>query len=307
MTCIEIESENHNDTITGFYDFVLGFDNMRMRWLESEKKTRKLEVEMKALEKEKQDLENKLKIARRIHDNSISMRKKAEEEKLSLEIQLQQVRDLLFCDTRNKIHDETREKLQSLSTSFMSRTSLDRMDYNAGGDKLTTIDEFESTGSILSDLSYSRSEDDLDINESRRMRKRSYAYNENNGGKRRSVSKRSFASLQAGPGEMLVSTTRVAVSPSGQPVAATVSHTLRSYTSPQTTATVVAPQSETTPSAPKPDSDPDDTPEPTERRGLFHSASRSIFPFYSNGLSKTHSLTTKNVIRPENCDPCGKK
>ncbi|NEU36509.1 hypothetical protein GN156_38360, partial [bacterium LRH843] len=37
------------------------------------------------------------------------------------------------------------------------------------------------------------------------------------------------------------------------------------------------------------------------------SASRSIFPFYSNGLSKTHSLTTKNVIRPENCDPCGKK
>ncbi|RZF44502.1 hypothetical protein LSTR_LSTR002275 [Laodelphax striatellus] len=312
ITSVDIVSENYNDTITGFYDFVLGTGNLQNICLESEKKVHKLEDEVKALEKEKQHLENKLQIARRIHDNSIAMRKKAEEEKMALEIQLQQVRDLLFCDTRNKIHDETREKLQSLSTSFMSRTSLDRMDYNAGGDKLTTIDEFESTGSILSDLSYSRSEDDLDHNETRRLRKRSYAYTESAGTKRRSVSRRSYASVNASPGDCLVSTTRLVVNETGAPSASTV---IRAYTSPPST--VIPPQLATVPSAPKEDSDTDPvvnyTPthvKPSESRSQLYTtpSSTNFFPFQSNTIyTRTHNITTKNVLKPENCDPCGKK
>lgn len=60
---------------------------------------------------------------------------------------MQMVRDLLFADNRNQLHDETREKLKFLNSTVRSRVSND---YH---DRLTAIQELDSTGILFSIVS----------------------------------------------------------------------------------------------------------------------------------------------------------
>lgn len=101
------------------------------------------------------------------------------------------IRDLVLSDQRNKLHEETREKLSFLNNAG---EKANRGIPNTLADRLDTIAELDSTGinevtssltnkhtfqnniilylfleipgSLLSELSYSRSEDDLDLNAS---------------------------------------------------------------------------------------------------------------------------------------------
>ncbi|KAG6449021.1 hypothetical protein O3G_MSEX005828 [Manduca sexta] len=81
-------------------------------------------------------------------ERNIIMKKYNELSKL-----LDMARDLLFNDNRAKLNDETLQKL-----AFLNGTA--QQDHNA---KLTGVPELNSTGTLLSEMSYSRSEDDLDL------------------------------------------------------------------------------------------------------------------------------------------------
>ncbi|GBP94252.1 Rac GTPase-activating protein 1 [Eumeta japonica] len=65
---------------------------------------------------------------------------------------LEMARDLLFNDNRTKLNDETLQKL-----AFLNGTAQEQHG------KLNGVPELNSTGTLLSEMSYSRSEDDLDI------------------------------------------------------------------------------------------------------------------------------------------------
>ncbi|KPI98652.1 Rac GTPase-activating protein 1 [Papilio xuthus] len=81
-------------------------------------------------------------------EKNIYLKKYNEQSKL-----LDMARDLLFNDNRAKLNDETLQKL-----AFLNGTA--QQDHNA---KLTGVPELNSTGTLLSEMSYSRSEDDLDL------------------------------------------------------------------------------------------------------------------------------------------------
>ncbi|KAH8304410.1 rac GTPase-activating protein 1 [Drosophila kikkawai] len=111
------------------------------------------------------DLEGKLFHARRIIDTEMKARRQAEHERDAMESKIMAVADLLRHE-RN-LNNETRDKLAFLNTlpSSRKRKSLNtvREDKSYG--------DINSTGSLLSDLSITHSEDDfLDVRRSKSWR-----------------------------------------------------------------------------------------------------------------------------------------
>ncbi|XP_066251878.1 rac GTPase-activating protein 1-like [Euwallacea similis] len=104
------------------------------------------------------EAERRMNTARHILDEEKKKCLKVTKENEELHDQLSQVRELLFRDNRVKIGDDAKEKL-----SFLNRNHVyDNNVYNVKN--LSCIHEaVNSTGSMLSDFSVSRSEDDLDI------------------------------------------------------------------------------------------------------------------------------------------------
>jgi len=137
-----------------FLRFAINQEECRIKWQECLHENGKIKKMLEESQKENNTLNTKLTTARKLLDQEKQKTIKAVEEKINIENQLQMVRDLLFADNRNQIHDETKEKLQFLNGSRSRMTN----DY----DRLSAIHELDSTGSILSDLSYSRSDDGLD-------------------------------------------------------------------------------------------------------------------------------------------------
>lgn len=91
------------------------------------------------------ELESKLNVARKLLDQEKRNTRKAEMERDSLLLQINTVKDYLMKEKKNQLSEDVIEKL-----SFIN------------GAHLSAIPEVNSTGSMLTDLSYSRSEDDLD-------------------------------------------------------------------------------------------------------------------------------------------------
>ncbi|KAH8420994.1 hypothetical protein KR222_001571 [Zaprionus bogoriensis] len=113
------------------------------------------------------DLEGKLYHARRIIDTEIKARRQAEHERDAMENKILAVADLLRHE-RN-LNNETRDKLAFLHT-LPSGTSRKRKSLNTlHEDK--SYGDINSTGSLLSDLSITHSEDDfLDVRRSKSWR-----------------------------------------------------------------------------------------------------------------------------------------
>ena len=98
--------------------------------------------------------------SRVIIDKDRSKRIEVERRVTELEKKLALVRELVFVEGGAKINDETKEKLNFLNTTN-SILVLEEVPGRAS--RLNTISEaMNSTGSLLCELSYSRSEDDLD-------------------------------------------------------------------------------------------------------------------------------------------------
>ncbi|XP_018323283.1 rac GTPase-activating protein 1 isoform X2 [Agrilus planipennis] len=104
------------------------------------------------------DLESKLSGARMMLDKERQKTKKALYDKDALEQQLKQIKDMLCKDNRKCLADDTRQKLIYLS-------NLNHEHFEAGErgfPDLSAIPEGNTTGSLLSEFSYSRSGGDDD-------------------------------------------------------------------------------------------------------------------------------------------------
>ncbi|XP_014211402.1 rac GTPase-activating protein 1-like isoform X2 [Copidosoma floridanum] len=146
-----------------FLQFAINQEEIRQKWLASVQECQRLHSALEKAHHEAANLDRKLNHARRLLDEEKKKRRHAEDQRHVLERQITLVKDLLLTDGGRNLNDETREKLQFLNnTTLNGRHSSSHMRDHLH-DKLNTITEMDSTGSILSDLScFSKSEDDLD-------------------------------------------------------------------------------------------------------------------------------------------------
>lgn len=312
-----------------FLQFAINQEEMRQKWLASVQECQRLHVALERAHHETTRLDRKLSHARRLLNEEKQMRRAAEEERNSLERQIAVVRDFLFNDGGRNLNDETREKLQFLNnTSINARHSNVHMKDLHHNDKLNTIAELDSTGSILSDFScFSKSEDDLDTsviiqqNQKKREWKEHRPSGEYSPKKRRSTLQK-VAELNTS--DKIVATTTVTVPKEGAITASSVIEAIpanenrdplgpphsarkkRKSSDHSRAKLVQLDQNEiidTTPSAPKPDiltsgSDSEGAFKPSPNIGGYTLNVKN---------SRGHSFTAKTVIKPEICTPCGKR
>ncbi|CAK9812948.1 Rac GTPase-activating protein 1 [Anthophora plagiata] len=313
-----------------FLQFAINQEEMRQKWLGSIQECQRLHSALEKAHQEAADLDRKLSHARRLLDEEKRRRRTVEEQRNSLERQIAMARDLLFNDGGRNINDETREKLQFLNnTTLNSRHSNIHIKDIHQNDKLNTIAELDSTGSILSDLScFSKSEDDLDnsilIQQSQKKRewKEHRPSGEYSAKKRRSTVQK-VAELNTS--DRIVATTTVVMPKEGNITASSVIEAIpgdenadpqgplhssrKRRKSGDRSKTKLTPVNtneihmDTAPSAPKPDiftsgSDSEGVFKPSPNIGGYTLNTKS---------ARGHSFIAKTVIKPEVCTPCDKR
>lgn len=314
-----------------FLKFAVNQEEMRQKWLASIQECQRLHSALEKSHQEAADLDKKLSHARRLLDEEKRKRRTVEEQRNSLEKQIAMARDLLFNDGGRNLNDETREKLQ-----FLNNTTLNGRHSNIynikdvhQNDKLNTIAELDSTGSILSDLScFSKSEDDLDIsaiiqqNHKKREWKEHRPSGEYSTKKRRSTVQKA-AELTSS--DRIVATTTVVMPKDGNITASSVIEAIPGDENidPQgplhnsrkrrksgdrsksklTTVDTNDIQMDTAPSAPKIEA----LTSGSDSEGVFK-PSPDIGGYTLNTKSaRGHSFVAKTVIKPEVCTPCDKR
>ncbi|CAG4955867.1 unnamed protein product [Colias eurytheme] len=144
---------NDSSTEECFLAFLKQMEWVRNQWAAAETEAVRLQTELDEALRTLSKWEAKFAHVRKLLDEekrerNIVLKKYNELSKL-----LDMARDLLFNDNRAKLNDETLQKL-----AFLNGTA--QQDHNA---KINGIPELNSTGTLLSEMSYSRSEDDLDL------------------------------------------------------------------------------------------------------------------------------------------------
>lgn len=173
-------------------------------------------LEMKV--QENSEIEIRLNRARHILDEEKKKTYKVTREKEELEEQLDQVRDLLFKDNRVKLGDEAKARL-----SFLNKNKQSFDGNGFAGKNLTAIQEINSTGSMLSEFSVSRSEDDLDLSRHLTPGRQWKKHRASAGGETEPVVKKRRSStkhIEIGPTDTVRATTTVTVNKKG-PITAT--------------------------------------------------------------------------------------
>ncbi|KAL0977813.1 hypothetical protein UPYG_G00161530 [Umbra pygmaea] len=157
-----------------FIQMARNFENCRRKWLEREEELGACKEVLTKTETERGSLEVKLKHARNQVDVEIRRRQRAEADYEKLERQIQLIRDLLVADgssTSLHLSEEQRSALAFLSAHSQA-AQASRNNPNTSH-RLTTIDE---SASLLSDISYDKTDDSLDWDSSAmrtvRLRKR---------------------------------------------------------------------------------------------------------------------------------------
>jgi Rac GTPase-activating protein 1 len=199
-------------------------------------------------------------------DEEKQSRKKAEVERDAFASQLEEVRRILLNDPRyGKLPDETRERLSFLNKSLTYGSSRKNLN-----DRLMAVEESDSTASILSDFSFSRSGDDLDDSvslRSARRTRRSYFADENAGTIKRKKSMQ----------------------------------TVEQRTPVVTRSMKVASYTPTAPRAESLDSLTSDEPNFDEKKQNFRT------PIIERINAQTHSFVTHNTFMRQSCQYCTKK
>lgn len=139
-------------------------EKLQLECIARTQEAQRIQLELDASLQSMADLETKLFHARRLLEMESKARREAEHERDQLEKKIVAVADLL--QNENNLKNETRDKLAFLNTLPRKRKSLSRhMEEKYGND-------INSTGSFLSDLSITQSEDDfLDVRPSRNWHK----------------------------------------------------------------------------------------------------------------------------------------
>uniref|UniRef100_A0A3B3CQR9 Rac GTPase-activating protein 1 n=1 Tax=Oryzias melastigma TaxID=30732 RepID=A0A3B3CQR9_ORYME len=299
-----------NDNIEpNFIQMARNFDDCRRKWLNTEQELGAIKEMLRTAEMERGALEVKLKHARNQVDVEIRRRQKAESDCDSLDRQIQLIRELLTSEGSSnsiQLSAEQRSALAFLHTNGQGATNLN------SSRRLVTIDE---SASILSDISYDKTDDSLDWDSSavrtvrlKKREKRRSSRNQVDGPPSSAKRSRSTGRAAERANETLVTTTTVTVPANGGPVEAvstieTVPYWTRSRRKTGRILTYIlymsaiqedseSLRSEDVFKAPaNPDGDPRAEPSTPQ----------------SKGAVRPHEFVSKTVIKPESCVPCGKR
>ncbi|XP_059969399.1 rac GTPase-activating protein 1 isoform X1 [Mesoplodon densirostris] len=288
---MEILSEGNE---VQFIQLAKDFEEFRKKWQRTDHELGKYKDLLMKVETERSALDVKLKHARNQVDVEIKRRQRAEADCEKLERQIQLIREMLMCDTSGSIQlsEEQRSALAFLNRGQPSSG-------NAGNKRLSTIDE---SGSILSDISFDKTDESLDWDSSlvktfklkKREKRRSSSRQYIDGPPGPVKKTRSIGSTADQGNESIVAKTTVTVPNDGGPIeAVSTIETVPCWTrSRRKTGTLQPWNSDSTLSSrqpePKTDTDGSNTPQ-------------------SNGGMRLHDFVSKTVIKPESCVPCGKR
>ncbi|XP_040395543.1 rac GTPase-activating protein 1 isoform X2 [Cygnus olor] len=250
-----------------FIQLAKNFDEYRRRLQKTEHELGRYKDLLMKTEAECSALGVKLKHARNQVDVEIKRRQKAEMDCEKLERQIQLIRELLMCDASGSIQLSEEQKS---ALAFLNRPQVSMG--GSGNKRLSTIDE---SGSILSDISFDKTDDSLDWDSSMvkavRLKRREKRGNES-----------------------IVAKTTVTVPSDGGPIEAistiqTVPYSLRS-------------QRKSGPLQPW-NSESNLGNKQLESK----SESNGSCTPQNNGGVRLHEFVSKTVIKPESCVPCGKR
>ncbi|XP_047533237.1 rac GTPase-activating protein 1 [Vanessa atalanta] len=297
-----------------FLAFVKQMEWVRTQWASAEAEAARLQTELDEALRTLAKWEAKFAHVRKLLDGekrerNIVMKKYNELSKL-----LDMARDLLFNDNRAKLNNETLQKL-----AFLNGTA--QQDHNA---KLSGVPELNSTGTLLSEMSYSRSEDDLDLSlaSTRRswVQRGGWTARENPPAnkKRRSSTSSATKTVELQGGKVLATatttltlerapTTHDLKPPQNfQPISESSDEGPPARKSATRLSGRSVPKQECMPSAPpisESESAPDTPRAPPQRTPSVVSAAYGGSP---RVRPRQHNFVAKNFYKRETCGPCGK-
>ncbi|NXT80448.1 RGAP1 protein, partial [Zapornia atra] len=276
-----------------FIQLARNFEEYRRKLQKTEHELGRYKDLLMKTEAERSALDVKLKHARNQVDVEIKRRQKAETDCEKLERQIQLIRELLMCDASGSIQLSEEQKS---ALAFLNRPQVSVG--GSGSKRLSTIDE---SGSILSDISFDKTDESLDWDSSvvkavrlkrREKRRSSRQFIDGPPGPQKKT--RSIGSTVDQGNESIVAKTTVMVPSDGGPIEAistiqTVPFSLRSRRKSgplqpwSSESNVGSKQLES-----KSETDGSNTPQ-------------------NNGGVRLHDFISKTVIKPETCVPCGKR
>ncbi|XP_042606676.1 rac GTPase-activating protein 1-like [Cyprinus carpio] len=285
-----------------FIQMALNFEDSRRKWLRLEQELNACKEVLTKAETERGALEVKLKHARNQVDVEIRRRQKAEADCAKLDRQIQLIRELLVTEGSSnsiQLNEEQRSALAFLNARSQNPANLNTTL------QLTTIDE---SASILSDISYDKTDDSLDWDSSairavrlKKRQKRRSSRNHTDGPPAAAKSSRSTGRTSEKGNESLVAKTTVTVPADGGPIEAVTTVEAVPYwtRSRRKTASVEWDTADT-------DSvqSMDVFKQPGQPNGEIRTEPSTP---QGNGGVRLHEFVSKTVIKPESCVPCGKR
>ncbi|NXX81420.1 RGAP1 protein, partial [Urocolius indicus] len=276
-----------------FIQLAKSFEEYRRKLQQSEHELGRYKDLLMKSEAERSALDVKLKHARNQVDVEIKRRQKAETDCEKLERQIQLIRELLMCDASGSIQLSEEQKS---ALAFLNRPQVSTG--GSGNKRLSTIDE---SGSILSDISFDKTDDSLDWDSSmvkavrlkkREKRRSSRQFIDGPPGPQKKI--RSIGSAADQGNESIVAKTTLMVPNDGGPIEAiSTIQTVPYNTRIQRKSGPLQPWSSESSIGSKQlefkvETDVCGTPQ-------------------SNGGVRLHDFVSKTVIKPESCVPCGKR
>ncbi|KAM4796585.1 rac GTPase-activating protein 1 [Rhinophrynus dorsalis] len=276
-----------------FIQLAQNFEDFRRKWQKNDQElTRSRELLMKT-ETERSALEVKLKHARNQVDVEIKRRQRAEAECEKLERQIQLIRELLMCDPSGSIQLSEQQKS---ALAFLNNRTQMSTDGN-GTRRLSTIDE---SASILSDISFDKTEDSLDWDSSlvrnvrlKKREKRRSSRQHTEGPPVPSKRNRSFGLVVDPANESIIAKTTLTVPNNGGPIEAVSTIESVPYYNTRSRRTAQL--------------QPWNSDSSLVSRHLDDKIETDSCKTPQNVGMRLHEFVSKTVIKPESCVPCGKR
>ncbi|NXO71769.1 RGAP1 protein, partial [Phainopepla nitens] len=276
-----------------FIQLAKNFEENRRKWQKTEHELGRYKDLLMKTEAERSALDVKLKHARNQVDVEIKRRQKAEMDCEKLERQIQLIRELLMCDASGSI--QLSEDQKSV-LAFLNRPQPSVG--SSGNKRLSTIDE---SGSILSDISFDKTDDSLDWDSSmvkavrlKRREKRRSSRQFAEGPPAPQKKSKSISSTADQANESIVAKTTVMVPNDGGPIEAI-----------STIQTVPYPRRSRRKSGPLQPWNSESSIGSKQLESKSDSNGSST-PQHNGGV-RLHDFVSKTVIKPESCVPCGKR
>ncbi|XP_058869485.1 rac GTPase-activating protein 1 [Acipenser ruthenus] len=285
-----------------FLQLARDFEECRRRWQKTDAELLRCKEILSKAETERSALDVKLKHARNQVDVEIKRRQRAETDYEKLERQIQLIRELLIAEgsTSIQLSDEQRSALAFLNARSQP-TGLN------ASKRLSTIDE---SASMMSDISYDKTDDSLDWDSSivktvrlKKREKRRSSRHHADGPLTAPKRSRSTGRTSDKGNESIVTKTTVTVPSDGGPIEAvstieTVPYWTRSR---RKTANLQGWDSDSILSE-----NVDAENVGLQKKPEVEHYQEPSTP-HSNGCIRLHEFVSKTVIKPESCVPCGKR